>query len=385
MRWHAPWPRRLAIPVSPSLAKAPRIFEGEKCFEELADVMTEPIWVVHPDGKLLYGNRRWHSLTGISEGEDFADGFITLVHPEDQQRWIGAWQQALRTRNSYGIERRVRCALDPKYVRQLERAQPVRNSDGDVVAWVLIATTYDENLQLIEGLRRAAVRKDEALMAVAHELRGPLAPIASAVELLKHRGSDPRCVADVRALITRQVAQLMRLVEDLLDLGRLEHRQLSVRKDCVDLRCVLAAAVEAAQPIITAHRHRLTTTARTDTAVVHGDEGRLTQVVVNLLINAAKFTPKGGRIWLSLEKEDSSLFVRVRDTGIGISGDMLPHIFDAYVRAVRGASRRGSGLGLGLALAQQLVRLHDGVLTAHSEGAGKGTEFVLQLPAASQH
>jgi signal transduction histidine kinase len=359
------------------------VYEGEKCFEELTDVMTEPVWVVRPDGKLMYGNRRWHSLTGISEGEDFPGGFIMLLHPEDRQRWIGAWQQALRTRHSYGIERRVRCALDPEYVRQFERAQPVRNSGGDVVAWVLIATTYDENQQLIEGLRRAAARKDEALMAVAHELRSPLAPIASAVELLKHRGSDPRCVADVRALITRQVAQLVRLVEDLLDLGRLEHRQLSVRKDCIDLRCVLAAAVETAQPIITAHEHRLTTTAPTDTAVVHGDEGRLTQVVVNLLVNAAKFTPKGGRIWLSLEKDGSLLFVKVRDTGIGISGDMLPRIFDAYVRAVHGASNRGGGLGLGLALAQQLVRLHDGVLTVHSEGAGKGTEFILQLPVAN--
>jgi signal transduction histidine kinase len=254
----------------------------------------------------------------------------------------------------------------------------VRDASGDVPEWVLTTTTaHDESQQLIEGLRRSLVQKDDALIAVAHEMRSPLAPIASAVKLLERRGSDPDCVADMRALISRQVTQLARLVEDLLDMGRLERRQLGVHKERTDLRRVLAAAVETAQPIIAARNHQLTTTVLADGAVIEGDAGRLTQVVVNLLVNAAKFTDSGGRIRVSLERERSAFVIKVRDTGIGISPEMLPRIFDPYVRL---EARGGSGLGLGLALARELVQLHGGALIAHRAGVGRGSEFMLELP-----
>ena len=358
-----------------------KVYEGESCFLELADALREPVCVVRPDGRLLYGNRTWHSFTTIAAGNDFPSAYLGMVHPEDRQRWIDAWQRAIRSQHSYEIEHRVRAAADKDYVSQLEQGYPVRAPNGDVVEWILIATTCDESRRVIDTLRRSLVRKDEFLAVVAHELKNPLAPIANALALLERHGSDPVLMVNARALISRQVRQLVRLVDDLLDLARLERQELEVRKDLIDLRLVLTAAVEVAQPMISTHGHHLTTTVPASPAMIHGDEGRLIQVLANLLINAAKFTNDGGRIWLSLEKQLPWIRVGVRDTGIGISGEMLPRVFEAYVQVERGAPRARGGLGLGLALAQQLVRSHGGALTAHSDGIGKGSEFVLKLPA----
>jgi signal transduction histidine kinase len=355
------------------------MYDGEKCFQRLARVVAEPVWVVSADGHLVYGNPRWHALTAITEGQSFPPAFLTLVHPDDRQQWVLTWQNAVRTHSPYAIERRVRSAQNGAYLCQMERAQPVADSQGHVVEWVLTATTSsDENEHLIAGLRHSLASKGEALIKVAHEMRGPLAPIASAIKLLERRGSDPVCVEDARALIGRQVTQLARLVEDLLDLGRLGHHQFAVRKEPTDLRQVVAAAVETVQPIVTARCHHLTTTAPAQTAITNGDAGRLTQVLVNLLINAAKFTEPGGRISVSLEPVGAAFAVKVRDTGIGISKEMLPRIFDEYVCLERGV---GPGLGLGLAVAAEIAQLHDGTLTAHSQGVGTGSEFVLTVPA----
>jgi len=359
-----------------------QLHEGARCFRELAEAVAEAVFVVRSDGKLLYANHHWRSLAAIAPGGDFPGGFLAMIHPDDRQPWMLAWENALRTGGAYAIERRVRFGAGQEYVSQIEHTQPVRAPDGEVVEWVLVATMHDSQETRIEELRRALVRKNEALMAVAHEMRGPLAPIVSALELLEHRRSDPEHVAQVRALLARQVGQLARLVEDLMDLARLQHGQMRVRKEPVELRLVLEAAVETAQPVISACGQQLTTATPMASAQVYGDEGRLQQIVVNLLVNAAKFTARGGHIWLSLDTQGPSIEVRVRDTGIGIAREMLPRIFDAYVRVEAGAPVVRSGLGLGLALAQQLARLHDGELTAHSEGVGKGSEFVLQLPAA---
>jgi signal transduction histidine kinase len=358
----------------------PRMSEGEQCFRELADALPDAVWIVRSDGRLLYGNSRWHALTPLADGDDFATAYLRLLHNDDRQRWIDAWETALRTRCAYEIERRLHSVQHGAYLRQVERARPVRDARGDVVEWVCIATSpFDRSQQLIEELGRSLVKKNEALIAVAHEMRSPLAPIASAVALLERRAGDPEFVADVRAMIGRQVRQLARLVEDLLALGRLDHRQLGMRKERMDLRRALAAAVETAQPIITARQHQLARAVLAEAAVIEGDEGRLTQVLVNLLVNAANYTDTGGRISISLEREGAAFVIRVRDTGIGIARDMLAQIFDPYVRVERSG---GTGLGLGLTLARELVQLHGGTLTAHSEGIGMGSEFVLKLPAA---
>lgn len=364
-------------------AQALQVEQADQCFHELADAVSEPVCLVRNDGKLVYGNRPWHALTNISEGTDFPGDFPSLIRSEDRPHWLAAWQQAVETRRPCHIDCGIRDAQGTAYVRRIVCAQPVCNATGDVIEWMLIATLYDDRQRLIDELRHSVLRKDETLMAAAHEMRSPLAPIATAMKILERRGGDPLCVADVRALVSRQLAQLLRLVEDLIDCGRLEHRQLSVHKTRIDLRRVIAAAAETAQPIIAARSQHLTLSTLTDEAVVDADEGRLTQVLVNVLTNAAKFTDEGGRIWLSLERQGLTFLVKVRDTGIGISHDMLPRVFDAWVRSDQGTRGRGSGLGLGLWLARELTQLHEGALTAHSDGLGKGSEFVVRLPAAT--
>lgn len=357
------------------------LLEGEKCFRELARALPEPVWVVRSDGRLAYGNPCWHAQTALPEGNDFLTGHFALVHPEDRKRCIEVWESAQRTGSAYEVERRLYSARTDTYLRQVEHAYPVHDANRNVVEWVFIAiASADESRQIIEQLRRSLLSKDEALVAVAHEMRNPLAPIASALKLLERRGADPVCVAQMRALIERQLSQLARLVEDLLDLARIEQRQLGVRNERTDLRRVLAEAVETAQPIISARRHELAIAVLTDAAEIEGDAGRLTQVIVNLLVNGAKFTDCGGRILVSLEREGAAFVIRIRDTGIGIAREVLPQIFDPYVRVDRGG---GTGLGLGLALARELAHLHGGTLTAHSDGVGKGSEFVLKLPASA--
>lgn len=358
-----------------------RACERGQAFRELAEVVGGLVWVVRPDGRLMYGNRTWHSLTNLPEGGEFPGGFVASIHPDDRQRWLDTWQQALHCTRPYEVERRICSPPGQVYDSQIERGRPVLDAEGSVVEWLIVAAPQDDAGCIIEGLRRSLRQNDEALMAVAHEMRGPLAPIANAVKVLELRGEDPACVASARSVIHRQVTQLARLVEDLLDFGRFRLTYPELNRVPVDLRNVIHAAIEVAQPTITARGHELIVCTSSGEAIVQGDEGRLTQVIVNLLVNAAKFTERGGHIRVLLESSAGDHRVHILDTGIGISHDMLSHIFDPFVQAAHRVPSSG-GVGLGLALAQQLTRLHDGSLSVHSDGPGKGSEFVLQLPAS---
>ncbi len=355
------------------------LYEGEQCFRELADALPEPICVVREDGKLLYGNRYWRCMTDICEGDNFADSVLQMIHPDDRSHWMEVWQWANRSRSSYGIERRIRFTTDEHYVCHFEHGHPVRDAHGQVLEWLVVATLADEKQRLIEGLKRSLSRKEEILTEVAHELRNPLVPIANAVRMLASCDNHDRLLVERTCrLISRQVTQLTRLVEDLLDLARFEHGRLFVSCELVDLREIVTAASEVVLPNMDARGQLLDITMPARPAMVYGDAGRLTQVVVNLLANATKFTGEGGKVFVTLQDDGRLASVSVRDTGVGISTEALPGIFDAYVQVGRPAAR--GGLGLGLALAQHLARLHGGSLTAHSEGIGKGTEFVLRLP-----
>ena len=232
-------------------------------------------------------------------------------------------------------------------------------------------------------LREADWRKDEFLAMLAHELRNPLAPISNAVQLLR-RGSSATDLAWCLAVIDRQTLHLTRLVDDLLDISRISRGIIELRPELLDLADIVARAVESSEPVIEARRHRLHIALPEQPLRVYGDLVRLTQVVSNLLTNAAKFTDEAGDIWLSVEAEAAGIAIRVRDSGRGIAQAQLALLFDLFFQVDCTIERTEGGLGIGLSLAKRLVEMHGGMIEVHSEGPGMGSEFRVHLPRISE-
>ena len=237
-----------------------------------------------------------------------------------------------------------------------------------------------ENAQLYAELRDTDRRKDEFLATLAHELRNPLAPIRNSLQILKMPRVDAATIGRTTEMMERQVQHLVRLVDDLLDVSRVMRGKIELRKERVELASVVARAVETVQPLIDAQCHELTVSLPDESLALDADPVRLAQVVGNLLTNAAKYTEPHGRIWLTTHREGDQAVLRVRDTGIGIAPDMLPHVFELFVQVDHAATRSQGGLGIGLTLVQNLVEMHHGSVEAHSPGLGKGSEFGVRLP-----
>jgi signal transduction histidine kinase/response regulator RpfG family c-di-GMP phosphodiesterase len=240
-----------------------------------------------------------------------------------------------------------------------------------------------ENAQLYHEVRQADRQKNEFLSMLAHELRNPLAPIRNANEVLRQRAADTTRVYWAQGVIDRQLTHMVRLVDDLLDLSRLTQGKIRLEVEEIELGDALAQAVEAVRPLVDQSRHVLEVHAPARPLRLIGDKARLTQVVTNLLNNAAKYTDPGGHITLTAAPDGDSAVIRVRDTGIGISADLLSSIFNLFTQANRSLDRAQGGLGLGLTLVKRLVELHNGSVEARSEGLGCGSEFIVRLPMLS--
>jgi PAS domain S-box-containing protein len=256
--------------------------------------------------------------------------------------------------------------------------------DPDEVAFMetichYVTVAY-ERLRLLTELKEADRRKDEFLATLAHELRNPLAPVRSAVQVLRLKGPDEPELRWGRDVIDRQVDHLTRLIDDLMDISRITRNKLELRKQRVELAEVIRGAVESSRPAIEQCGHDLTVTLPPQPIHLNGDLVRLAQVFLNLLTNAAKYTEKGGRIWLTAEVKGSDVLVRVKDTGVGIPAEKLPRLFEMFFQVDRTLERSQGGLGIGLSLVRRLVELHGGKVEARSEGVGKGSEFVVRLP-----
>jgi PAS domain S-box-containing protein len=242
-------------------------------------------------------------------------------------------------------------------------------------------TAAYERVSLIRRLRDTDHRKDEFLATLAHELRNPLAPIRNALEIMRVNGRDRSAVEQAaRMMIERQLEQMVRLVDDLLDVSRITRGRLEMRKEQTELAAVIKSAVETSRPLIDAAGHDLTVTLPAQPVYIEADPVRLAQVFANLLNNAARYMDRGGRITVSAEREGGQIVVRVRDTGMGIPPEALPRIFDMFAQVDETRERSQTGLGIGLTLVKRIVDLHGGTVEAHSEGPGRGTELVVRLP-----
>jgi signal transduction histidine kinase len=233
---------------------------------------------------------------------------------------------------------------------------------------------------LRETLRQTDRRQDEFLATLAHELRNPLAPILNALHIMRLAYGDPVAAEESRAIIERQVRHMVRLIDDLLDLSRLTRGKIRLRMQAVELSQVVHSAIEGSRPAIDDAGHEITIDLPPAPLVFLSDPTRLSQVLWNLINNAAKYTEQGGHIWVTARQEEQELVLSVRDTGIGISAEMLPGIFEMFSQTERALERSQGGLGIGLSVVRGLVRLHGGSVTAHSAGRGRGSEFVVRLP-----
>jgi PAS domain S-box-containing protein len=248
--------------------------------------------------------------------------------------------------------------------------------------WVCFVQDMTRIKEVEHELREADRHKDEFLATLAHELRNPLAPIRNAIHLLGAIGPPDDRLQRLKEMIERQVAHMVRLVDDLLEVSRITQGKIELRRTRLPLARIIQNAIETSAPFIEAGRHQLTLAVPDETLTVTGDLVRLSQVVTNLLVNAAKFTPENGHIWLSIEREGDQAVVRVRDSGVGIPPAMLPKVFELFTQAKESARRSQGGLGIGLALVRRLVELHEGTVEARSDGPGQGAEFVIRLPLA---
>jgi PAS domain S-box-containing protein len=242
-------------------------------------------------------------------------------------------------------------------------------------------TVAFERLRLLNALKQSDQRKDEFLATLAHELRNPLAPIRNAVKVLDVKGSPAPEARWGREVIGRQVEHLTRLIDDLLEISRITRNELELRKRCVTLEEIIAGALEASRPLIEASGHVLTVALPSEPVYLDGDLVRLSQVVLNLLNNAAKYTDANGRISLTAERNANTVTVRVKDTGVGIAAETLPLLFEMFYQVDRSRERSKGGLGIGLALVRRLVEAHGGTVEARSDGVGTGSEFIVRLPA----
>jgi CheY-like chemotaxis protein len=261
-----------------------------------------------------------------------------------------------------------------------DRAFPVRNGEGQFYRVVGIIDDFTERRNAEEALKEADRRKDEFLAILAHELRNPLAPLRNGLQIIRLAGNDRAAVEQARAMMERQLEHFVRLVDDLLDLSRISRRKIVLNKQRIDLATVVNSAVESCDPLIKQSGHELTVTLPDELVYVDGDRTRLAQVLCNLLTNAAKFSERGSRIWLTAERQGSDAVVSVKDTGVGIPPHMLLQVFDMFAQVDRSLEKTQGGLGIGLSIVKRLVEMHGGTVEARSEGPGMGSEFLVRLP-----
>jgi PAS domain S-box-containing protein len=269
--------------------------------------------------------------------------------------------------------------------------RPIVNERGEVKGAINCFYDITERKRAEKQLQESTIkladsdrRKTEFLAMLAHELRNPLAPISHGLQVIRLSGGNAQTVGSVTELLERQVGHLVGLVDDLLDVSRINRGKIALRCSRVELRSVVTDAVEIARPLSERMEHELTVAVPPEPIYLNADQLRLTQVIGNLLNNACKFTKEGGRIRLSVEREGEQAVLRVRDNGIGIAANKLPLIFDMFMQADMSIERSVSGLGIGLALVKNLVEMHAGIVEAHSAGVGQGSEFVVRLPIAAE-
>jgi PAS domain S-box-containing protein len=354
--------------------------ESEERYRDLFENAGDLIQGASPDGRFLFVNRAWRAHLGYPEDEIANLSLGDVVHREHREAFL---EVCRRTLAGEGPER-----VESVFVARDGREMVVEGTvschwvQGRAVATRGIFRDITARKRAEEDLREGSRRKDQFLAMLAHELRNPLAPIRNALQIMRLVSHDAAEVGQARDLMDRQVQNLVRLIDDLLDVSRITRGKIHLRKERLDLAAIVQSALEISRPHIEAAGHELTVVLPPGPLEVQADAARLAQVVANLLNNASKYTDPGGHIRLTAERDGPQAVVRVRDTGVGIPAELLPDVFGMFVQVPASLERSQGGLGLGLTLVKTLVEMHGGSVEAHSDGPGRGSEFVARLPLA---
>jgi PAS domain S-box-containing protein len=262
--------------------------------------------------------------------------------------------------------------------------KPTFDTNGKADGWVAVVTDITDRKQLEQNLKQSDRRKDEFLAMLAHELRNPLAPIRNAVELMRRLQLEDPKLKRARDIIDSNVTHISRLLDDLLDIARVNSGKIVLEKKNINIETFILQAADNCRAFIESRNQKLHVSVPRNKAEVYGDFTRLTQILTNLLNNAAKFTPYGGEVWLSVSVEKDQLIISVRDTGMGIPAELLPHIFEVFVQGDHSLDHSQGGLGIGLALVRTLVEMHNGTVEVFSKGNDLGSEFIVTFPLVKQ-
>ena len=355
--------------------------ESEARFRTMADAAPVLIWISGTDKLCTWFNKPWLEFVGRTLEQELGNGWAENVHPDDLTRCVATYRSSFDARRPFTMEYRLRRA-DGEFRWVLDHGIPRYEDRGEFVGYVGSCMDISDQKGIEDTLREADRRKDEFLATLAHELRNPLAPVRNAIEILRLRGPQTPELELARDVIDRQMRLMKRLIDDLMDVSRITRNRMELRRERVLLSDVLETAIETSRNAIEAGALTFDVALPDEALALEGDPARLAQVFANLLSNAAKFSERGGRIALTVERSGHEAVIRLRDEGIGIPADMLPRIFDMFMQADRTLERSRGGLGIGLTLVKQILAMHGGTIEVKSDGPGRGSEFAARLPLA---
>ncbi len=348
----------------------------------MADNAPVMVWVTDADGTCVFLSKSWYEFTGQMPGEGMGTGWSRAVHPDDRDLALRAFLMATERRQRFFVEYRL-MHRDGSIRWAIDTAIPHFDHAGNYLGHIGSVLDITDRKIAEEALKDADRRKDEFLATLAHELRNPLAPLRSGLELLRMIGSDDPGFEEIRSIMERQLGHMVRLIDDLLDVSRISRNRLELRPELTDLSIVLRSALETSRPLIESARHHLTIEIPPQPIPMFADVTRMAQVFANLLNNAAKYTEQGGEIRVRADLRGDHVVVSVADNGAGIPEEMLPRVFDMFTQVEGTIERAHGGLGIGLTIVERLVEMHGGTVTVTSGGLGRGSEFTVMLPLAS--
>lgn len=379
----------VAVDITERVEAEQAVRRGEAQFRQLAESIPQLAWMARPDGHIFWYNRRWYDYTGTTFEQMEGWGWQSVHDPKALPGVLKSWRAAHVTGEPWEDTFPLR-GKDGTFRRFLSRATPLRDGDGRVLLWFGTNTDIEDQFRyqqererLLAEAQSANRTMDEFIAVLSHELRTPLTAILGWVRLMRSPNAPPQDIREGIEVIERNARSQARMVEDLLDLTRINSGNLRLDLRRIDPGDVVLSALGAVAPAAEAKGVHLESSLAPSAGAIDADPVRLEQIVSNLLTNAVKFTPSGGRVLVTMSPEKEAVEIRVADTGQGIAPGFLPHVFDRFRQADSSSTRSHGGLGLGLAIVKQLAELHGGTVRAESPGNGLGSTFVVRLPRRS--